>query len=76
MKNIITWWLCRKINSLLEQHKDNVVKVKSTVNIWIARLEKVLAAFKSLLEKLEDNAIDSEEIDQTVAEIEQVIKEW
>ena len=76
MKNIITWWLCRKINSLLEQHKDNVVKVKQTVNVWIARLEKVLAAFKSLLEKLSDNAIDSEEIDQTIAEIEQVIKEW
>lgn len=76
MKNIITWWLCRKINSLLEQHKDNVVKVKSKLNIWIARLEKVLAAFKSILENLEDNAIDSEEIDQTVAEIEQVIKEW
>ena len=76
MKNIITWWLCRKINSLLEQHKDNVVKVKQTVNIWIVRLEKVLTAFKSLLEKLSDNAIDSEEIDQTVAEIEQVIKEW
>lgn len=76
MKNIITWWLCRKINSLLEQHKDNVVKVKSKLNIWIARLEKVLAAFKSILQNLEDNAIDSEEIDQTVAEIEQVIKEW
>ena len=76
MKNIITWWLCRKINSLLEQHKDNVVKVKSKLNIWIARLEKVLAAFKSILEKLSDNAIDSEEIDQKVAEIEQVIKEW
>lgn len=76
MKNIITWWLCRKINNLLEQHKDNVVKVKSTVNIWITRLEKVLAAFKSLLEKLGDNAIDSEEIDQTIAEIDTLIKEW
>ena len=75
MKNIITWWLCRKINNLLEQHKDNVVKVKSTVNIWIARLEKVLAAFKSILENLSDNAIDSEEIDQTIAEVEKVIKE-
>ena len=76
MKKIIKWWLCRKINSLLEQHKDNVVKVKSTVNIWIARLEKVLAAFKSLLEKLSDNQIDSDEIDQTVAEIDKVIAEW
>lgn len=62
MKKIITWWLCRKINSLLEQHRDNVVKVKSTVKIWIARLEKVLAAFKSLLEKLDDNEIDADEI--------------
>lgn len=76
MKKIITWWLCRKINDLLDQHKDNVSKVRETLKVWIARLDKILFAFRSLLEKLEDNKIDSEEIDQTVAEVEQVIKEW
>lgn len=65
-----------KINDLLDQYKDNVSKVSETLKVWIARLDKILFVFRSLLEKLEDNKIDSEEIDQTVAEVEQVIKEW
>lgn len=76
MKKIITWWLCRKINDLLDQYKDNVSKVRETLKVQIARLDKILFAFRSLLEKLDDNKIDSEEIDETVAEVEQVIKEW
>jgi len=65
-----------KINGLLDQYKDDVSKVRETLKAWIARLDKILFAFRSLLEKLEDNKIDSEEIDQTVAEVEQVIAEW
>ena len=65
-----------KINDLLDQYKDDVSKVRETLKVWIARLDKILFAFRSLLEKLEDNKIDAEEIDQTVAEVEQVIAEW
>ena len=65
-----------KINDLLDQYKDNVSKVRETLKVWIARLDKILFAFRSLLAKLDDGKIDSEEIDQTVAEVEQVIKEW
>ena len=77
---MIKWFAKRYVigmlNDLLDQYKDNVSKVRETLKIWIARLDKILFAFRSLLEKLEDNKIDSEEIDQTVAEVEQVIKEW
>ena len=52
-----------KINGLLDQYKDNVSKVRETLKVWIARLDKILFVFRSLLEKLEDNKIDSEEID-------------
>ena len=77
----MTKWIIKKVivgrlNDLLDQYKDNVSKVRDTLKVWIARLDKILYAFRSLLEKLEDNKIDSEEIDQTVAEVEQVIKEW
>lgn len=65
-----------KVNDLLDEYKDNVDKIRDTIKVWIERLEKILAAFKSLLGKLDDNKIDSEEIDETVAEVEQVIKEW
>ena len=76
MKKIITWWLCRKINDLLDQYKDNVSKVRETLKVWIARLEKIISCFKSLLAKLDDGKIDGDEIDQTVAEIEIVVKAW
>lgn len=76
IKWLVTKVIIGKVNDLLEQHKDNINKVKETLKVWIARLEKIISCFKSLLEKLEDNKIDSEEIDQTAVEIETVIKEW
>lgn len=69
-------FLLSHINSLIERHKDNVSKVRETLKVWIARLDKILFAFRSLLEKLDDNKIDDEEIDQTLTDIEIVIKNW
>ena len=77
---MFTWFVkkvvCGKVNDLLDEYKDNVSKVKETLQKWISRIDKILFALRGLLSKLEDNQIDSDEIDQTVAEIEQVIKEW
>ena len=68
--------VCGQVNDLLDEYKDNVSKVKETLQKWISRIDKILFALRSLLSKLEDNQIDSDEIDQTVAEIEKVIAEW
>lgn len=76
MKKIITWWLCRQVNSLLEVNQDNVSKVKNTLDTWIGRLKRVLDCMKAILSKLDDNQLDSEEIDDSVAEIEKVVKSW
>ena len=76
IKFVIKRYIINKVNSLLDEYKDNVNKVKDTLQKWISRIDKILFTLRSLLSKLEDNQIDGEEIDQTVAEIEQVIKEW
>ena len=76
MKWIVKKVIVSKVNSLLDAYKGNVEKAKDTLKVWIDRLDKIITAFKSLLKKLDDNKIDSEEIDQTVAEIEEVIKSW
>lgn len=76
LKFVIKRYVISKVNCLLDEYKDNVSKVKDTLQKWISRIDKILFTLRSLLSKLEDNQIDSEEIDQTVAEIEQVIKEW
>ena len=76
LKFVIKRYIISKVNSLLDEYKDNVSKVKDTLQKWISRIDKILFTLRSLLSKLGDNQIDSEAIDQTVAEIEQVIKEW
>lgn len=74
-------WLVKKViigkvNDLLEVNQDNVVKVKNTIDTWVGRLQKILDCLKNILSKLDDNKLDSEEIDDSVAEIQKVVKSW
>lgn len=64
------------VNDLLVEHKENVDKVKETLNIWISRIDKVLFALRSMLTKLDDNQITDEEVEKTIEEITTTIKEW
>lgn len=65
-----------KVNDLLEVNQTNVVKVKNTIDTWVGRLQKILDCLKNILSKLDDNKLDSEEIDDSVAEIQKVVKQW
>lgn len=69
-------YILGKVNDLLEVNQDNVVKVKNTIDTWVGRLQKVLDCLKNILSKLDDNKLDSEEIDDSVAEIQKVVKQW
>ena len=74
-------WLVKKViigkvNDLLEVNQDNVTKVKNTIDTWVGRLQKILDCLKNILSKLDDNKLDSEEIDDSVAEIQKVVKQW
>ena len=51
-------------------------KTKNTIDTWVGRLQKILDCLKSILSKLDDNKLDSQEIDDSVAEIEKVVKAW
>jgi len=77
---MIKWAIKRyvvgKINDVLEKYRGDVDNVRDTLQVWIARLEKILSCFKSTLAKLDDGKIESEEIDQAVADVEEVIKGW
>lgn len=76
IKWAIKKYVISKVNGLLDEYKDNIGKVKDTLQTWIARLEKIIACFKTALAKLDDGKIDNDEIDQTIAEIEKVVKSW
>lgn len=76
IKWAIKKYIIGKLNDMLDLYKDDVSRVKGILQVWITRLERILNCFKSLLAKLDDGKIDSEEIDQTAAEVEIVVKEW
>lgn len=76
MKKIIKWWICRQVNDILEVNSTNVTKTKNNLDTWIGRLTRILDCLKSILAKLDDNKLDSQEIDDSVAEIEKVVKQW
>ena len=77
---MIKWAIKRyvvgKINDVLEKYRGDVDKMKDTLQCWVSRLEKILSCFRSTLAKLDDGKIDSDEIDQTISEVEQVVKSW
>ena len=53
-----------------------MVKTKNTIDTWVGRLQRILDCLKNILAKLDDNKLDSEEIDDSVAEIQKVVKSW
>ena len=65
-----------KVNDLLDEYKGNVAKVKSTLQLWLARLEKVLACLNKTLSKLDDGKLDEEELKQTVDDVTALVREW
>lgn len=65
-----------KVNDLLEEYKDNIGTVKSTLLLWTERLEKVLACLKKALSKLDDNKLDEDELKEAVDDVTSLVKEW
>ncbi len=63
IKWIVQKVIIGKINDFLDTYKDNIANSKKTLELWISRLEKILAAFKTILAKLDDGKLDEAELD-------------
>ena len=64
------------VNELLKEHKDDVSKISSTINVWIDRLQKIVGQLKMINVRVSDGVIEDKEIDDSIKEIEQLIKEF
>lgn len=76
IKYIAKKYVCNMINGLLEDYAENVDKVKITLTLWIARIDKVLFALRSILSKLDDNKLTDDEIQSSIDEVKNVVNEW
>lgn len=76
IKWAIKKYLIGKVNEILEVNSTNVTNTKNKLDTWIGRLARILDCLKNILSKLDDNKLDSQEIDDSVADIEKVVKQW
>ena len=76
MNCILKKFLLKTVNKTLESYKDDVVKTRETVSLWTNRTRKLLSCLESLSQKLDDNQIDGDELQEVVSEIESLVKEW
>ena len=68
--------ICSKLNKLLKMYEGNIAPFKEKLGNWIARIERILAFLKRMLSRLSDNELTEDEVKETIAEIQNVVREW
>ena len=76
MNCLLKSFILKQINKLLDQYKDNVGKARGTVNLWLSRADSLMNCLKGLSQKLEDSQLTDEELEDTLKEIENLVKSW
>ena len=64
------------INDLLEKNKSNVGYICQKINYWTTKLSIIIELLKRISSRCSDGNLDSDEVDQTVNEIEKIVKEF
>lgn len=64
------------VNDLLKKHKDDVAKVSATIDVWVDRLQKIVGQLKMINLRVSDGLIEDKEIDDSLNEIESLVKNF
>lgn len=64
------------INKVLKEKKSDVQHITQTVEIWIGRLEKMTTQLKNINSRISDGQITKDELDESLQEIETLVKEF
>ena len=69
-------YIISSLNDLLEKNKSNVGKICEKISYWTTKLTLIIELLKKISNRCSDGNLNDEEVDQTVNEIEQIIKEF
>ena len=69
-------YVISSVNDLLEKNKSNVEKICVKISYWIEKLSLIIELLKKISNRCLDGNLDNDEVDQTVYEIETIIKEF
>ena len=64
------------INDVLDKNKENVGKICEKINYWTTKLTIIIELFKKINERCSDGKLEDEEVDKTVVELENIIKDF
>lgn len=76
MNCILKNFILKKLNKLLDEYKDNVGKARGNVNLWLSRAESLTNCLKGLSQKLDDNKLTEDELEQAIEEVKTLIEGW
>ena len=69
-------YIISAINDLLDKNKENVGYICEKINYWTTKLTIIIELLKKINARCSDGKLEDNEVDQTVEEIEQIIKEF
>ena len=69
-------YIISSLNDLLEKNKSNVGKICEKINYWTTKLTIIIELLKRISSRCSDGKLEDEEVDQTVDEIEKIIKKF
>lgn len=80
MKTFVLWlakkYVVSAVNDTLVKYKDNVLKITNIITIWTERLEKIILQLKKINARVADGKITNEEIEESMSELEVLVKEF
>ena len=69
-------YIISAINDLLDKNKENVGYICEKINYWTTKLTIIIELLKKINARCSDGNLNDDEVDQTVEEIETLIKEF
>ena len=69
-------YIISTINDLLNKNKENVGYICEKINYWTTKLTIIIELLKKINARCSDGNLDDEEVDKTVEEIENIIKDF
>ena len=80
MKTFVLWlakkYVVSAVNDTLVKYKDNVLKITSKITLWTERLEKIILQLKKINARVADGKITKEEIEESMSELDVLVKEF
>lgn len=80
MKTFVLWlakkYVVSAVNDTIVKYKDNVLKITNKITLWTERLEKIILQLKKINARVADGKITNEEIEESMSELEVLVKEF